>query len=141
MSSYYQGGMEFTIEFFCFDITIVAHRLNQKLQTKRIGFTHLNSPVNVFSHRPAFQSLMVLSADPVSMRPCSGNMTTAHTAAAWPCSNINKQTICSVTLLIISMLATVASMKSTSKQIVKLQMSSTARVKDGQFGKDWDKIY
>uniref|UniRef100_A0A4W6EHU7 Uncharacterized protein n=1 Tax=Lates calcarifer TaxID=8187 RepID=A0A4W6EHU7_LATCA len=76
-----------------------------------IGFTHLNSPVNVFSHRPAFQSLMVLSADPVSMRPCSGNMTTAHTAAAWPCSNINKQTICSVTLLIISMLATVTGIR------------------------------
>lgn len=42
------------------------------------------SPVNVFSHRPAFQSFMVLSADPDSMRPCSGRMSTAHTAAVWP---------------------------------------------------------
>lgn len=43
------------------------------------------SPVNVFSHRPAFQSLMVLSADPDSIRPCSGKITTAHTAAVCPC--------------------------------------------------------
>lgn len=42
------------------------------------------SPVNVFSHRPAFQSLMVLSADPDSIRPCSGTITTAHTAAVCP---------------------------------------------------------
>lgn len=45
-------------------------------------------PVNVLSHCPAFQSMMVLSADPDSMSPCSGNMATAHTAAEWPCSVI-----------------------------------------------------
>lgn len=43
-----------------------------------------DSPTNVFSQRPAFHSLIVLSADPVSIRPCSGNITTAHTAAVWP---------------------------------------------------------
>lgn len=43
-----------------------------------------NSPLNVFSHRPAFHILMVLSAEPVRRMPCSGSMATAHTAAEWP---------------------------------------------------------
>lgn len=49
------------------------------------------SPVNVLSQRPAFHSLIVLSADPDSIRPCSGRMITAHTAAVWPCG-LNRTT-------------------------------------------------
>lgn len=49
-----------------------------------LSHTKWDSPVKVFSQRPAFHSLMVLSADPVSIRPCSGRMTTAHTAAVCP---------------------------------------------------------
>lgn len=41
--------------------------------------------MKVLSQRPAFHSLMLLSAEPESMRPCSGRMSTAHTAAEWPC--------------------------------------------------------
>lgn len=55
------------------------------------------SPSNVFSQRPAFQSFMVLSADPDNIRPCSGKMTTAHTAAEWPWSKFNKDRFCSLT--------------------------------------------
>lgn len=42
-------------------------------------------PVNVLSHLPAFHSLMVLSAEPVNINPCSGSIITAHIAAVWPC--------------------------------------------------------
>lgn len=42
-------------------------------------------PVNVLSHLPAFHSLIVLSAEPVNINPCSGSIFTAHTAAVWPC--------------------------------------------------------
>lgn len=38
-------------------------------------------PEKVLSHLPAFHSLIVLSADPVSIKPCSGNIFTAQTAA------------------------------------------------------------
>lgn len=41
-------------------------------------------PVNVCSHLPAFHSLIVLSAEPVNINPCSGNIFTAQTAAVWP---------------------------------------------------------
>ena len=38
-------------------------------------------PEKDLSHLPAFHSLIVLSADPVSIKPCSGNIFTAQTAA------------------------------------------------------------
>lgn len=38
-------------------------------------------PEKVLSHLPAFHSLIVLSADPVSIKPCSGSIFTAQTAA------------------------------------------------------------
>lgn len=46
------------------------------------SYSHL--PLNVISHLPALHSLIVLSADPVNMKPCSGIIPTAHTAASCP---------------------------------------------------------
>lgn len=66
-----------------------------------------SSPVNVVSQRPAFQSFMVLSADPESIRPCSGKIITAQTAAEWPWSTIDKQTS-AITFLAYNTLVTTA---------------------------------
>ena len=54
-------------------------------ETERHMYTKKgNLPWKVCSSLPAFHILMVLSADPVSMRPFSEMTATAHTADSWP---------------------------------------------------------